>query len=700
MNKRHALFLTAVLGMAHAQAQAAPSTAGTGTPTVTAINTVQTAYRDASLTSAPITVNVGRYVGPLSDFLASIAKAAGYEIIYDFNVDALALINGEIVYGTGGASGTPGGATNSTYATPVGKPAELAAKPVVHSFINKPFNEVWPLLMDVYELNYRLVRVGNGNIIRISQRQQQLAVRLNFLTAADALAKAKEFFGEAQYTEDPVLDVGGKPVIGSDGKPMMRRRFDGYRLPDDMKLIADSVNSRIIVGGNSDKLGKVRAFIDTIDIAPLPVPVTSAAPTRKVTYRIQGDADIVTRFLNEQYRDIKISSYGDGVLLLEGGDDQVGSAINLLGNIDRPRPVVVSTPQTVQRVFQLVNASAEEVKATLEGTLARDLSADSAGEPLPNVPVTATDANGNTTVVSVPNALGKTANQGAATAQASQTPASTQQATLIADKRTNSLIVRGTAEQVAQIAELIPQLDQVVPQINVQVRIQEVNERALQSLGLNWRATFGGFNVAVTGGTGLAATFNPTQSFLGFNIFPTLTALETQGLTRRVYDGNVTMQSGQRSLSATGGAQNASSGAAASVKSGGRLEINIPSAAGNIVRQIDYGLNLDFFSPQVAPDGTITLRIRGQVNQPATAITADSLPNLIDFTNSEAQSTITFKNGQTVLMSGLLGSTEISNRSGVPFLSSLPVVGAAFGEKRTEKTQSQLLVIITGTVVK
>lgn len=250
------------------------------------------------------------------------------------------------------------------------------------------------------------------------------------------------------------------------------------------------------------------------------------------------------------------------------------------------------------------------------------------------------------------------------------------------------------------MAELIPQLDQVVPQINVQVRIQEVNERALQSLGLNWRATFGGFNVAVTGGTGLAATFNPTQSFLGFNIFPTLTALETQGLTRRVYDGNVTMQSGQRSLSATGGAQNASSSAAASVKSGGRLEINVSSAAGNIVRQIDYGLNLDFFSPQVAPDGTITLRVRGQVNQPATPITADSLPNLIDFTNSEAQSTITFRNGQTVLMSGLLGSTETSSSSGVPFLSSLPGIGAAFGEKRNEKTQSQLLVIITGTVVK
>ncbi|WP_368493226.1 type II secretion system protein GspD [Deinococcus sp.] len=383
----------------------------------------------------------------------------------------------------------------------------------------------------------------------------------------------------------------------------------------------------------------------------------------------------------------------------------MNSALALLGQVDKPLPVIPvdSGPKTVQKVFQLVNASAEEVKATLEGTLARDLTNAAATEPLPNVPVTATDANGNTTVVSVPNAMAQVANQGtAAQGQSAQTAAaaSTQQATLIADKRTNTLIVRGTPEQVAQIAELVPQLDQVVPQVNVQVRIQEITKEASNSLGLNWRASFGGFNVAV-GGNGLQGTFNPTQSFVGFNIFPTLRTLESQNLTRTVYDGNVTMQSGQRSLASTGGAQNASSAAAASIKSGGRLELNIPSPAGNIVRQIDYGLNLDFFDPQVAPDGSITLRVRGQVNNLKTAVAAGAeLPNNLDFANSEAQSTITFKSGQTVLMSGLLSTNNTDTRSGVPFLSTLPVVGGAFGEQTKRKRETQLLIIVTGTIVK
>ena len=186
---------------------------------------------------------------------------------------------------------------------------------------------------------------------------------------------------------------------------------------------------------------------------------------------------------------------------------------------------------------------------------------------------------------------------------------------------------------------------------------------------------------------------------MGFNLGPTLTALENQGMTKRVYDGAVSMQSGQRSLTSASGADNASSNAAASIKSGGRVELTIPSTSGNIIRQIDYGVNLDFFSPQVSPDGTITLRVRGQINEPATPLPTTGVPNILSFTNSEAQSTITFKSGQTVLMSGLMSTNETSSTVGVPILSSIPLIGAAFGKQSTNRTQTQLLVVITGTVV-
>lgn len=470
-----------------------------------------------------------------------------------------------------------------------------------------------------------------------------------------------------------------------------------------------NATSQLVLNGPAAQVEAALALLGQIDRNPAAAAASSA---NQQVYSVRTDQAAIVEFLRAQYPELRVTPVGTtGQLLLSGSAEQLASATTLLGQVDtRPNAVV-----TVQRIFQLVNASAEEVKATLEGTLASQAAnagagtgagtaAPAAGSALPNVPITGTDANGNPTVVTVPNVAAQQATQAAVQNQNAQAgaqaapAASALQATLIADVRTNKLIVRGTPEQVAQVAELVTQLDQVVPQVNVQVRIQEVSERALNSLGLNWRVNFGGFNVAV-GGNGLAASFNPTQSFLGFNVFPTLNALENQGLTRTIYDGNVTMQSGQRSLSSTGGTQNVSNNAAASVKSGGRLEISIPSTSGNIVRQIDYGLNLDFFNPQVAPDGTVTVRVRGQVNQPRTSIPTDRLPNLIDFSNSEAQSTITFRNGQTVLMSGLLGVNEVTSTAGVPVLSRLPVIGAAFGNTSTTKTQTQLLVIITGTVV-
>jgi type II secretory pathway component GspD/PulD (secretin) len=170
-----------------------------------------------------------------------------------------------------------------------------------------------------------------------------------------------------------------------------------------------------------------------------------------------------------------------------------------------------------------------------------------------------------------------------------------------------------------------------------------------------------------------------------------------------VYDGAITMQSGQRSLGSGTSTQNASGSAAATIKSGGRLELNIPSTAANVApiqKQIDYGVNLDFFDPQVAPDGTITMRVRGQINDLRTTITADTVPNLLQFVNSEAQTTLTFKNGETLLLSGLLKTTESTNRDGVPFLSTIPVIGGLFGREATKREQTQLLVVITGTVVK
>jgi type IV pilus assembly protein PilQ len=742
--KRHALLLTAALGMAAAQtptltvpASPLPGAAATSGLPRTA---------DAQLTSASVSFDLRRAGSDLSTMLLALAKSAGYEIILEPSVEAM-------LQASSTASGTPGNA---------GAASPAAAARVTYNFVNKPFNQVWPLVLDIYGLSYETLRIGDKPVLRVSAKPIQKIVTLprtlsaplverqlklsfgSLKTVSNSQSNADTAQGASTSTpqttrEDILLDSQTMRIVAEPSSNSVIIRGTNQEVAQVERLLAELVAvqpqalqalptsppqdiQRIytVKGGQADVTALLAAQYPNLKVTPVgqtgrlvitgpqtqidtalalleqvdrPAPAAPSVSSGRSIYSVKGQQADLVALLAAQHPELKVAPVGQtGQLVITGPQPQIDAALTLLGQVDRAAPPAQAGPQTVQRVFQLVNASAEEVKATLEGTLAREVTPE---KPLANVPVNATDANGNAITVTVPTTNTSTAQD----AQTAAQPAPTNAATIIADKRTNTLIVRGTAAQVAQIADLVPSLDQVVPQINVQVRIQEINETAARTLGMDWKVNFGGFNVNLGGG-GLGATFDPTRSLVGFNVFPTLQALESQGFTKRVYDGNITMQSGQRSLGTGTNSQNASAGAAASIKSGGRLEINIPSSAGNIEKQIDYGLNLDFFEPQVAPDGTVTLRVRGQVNNVAGALPTTALPNLLNFTNSEAQSTITFKSGQTVLMSGLLGTSETRSTDGVPFLSSLPVIGAAFSKQTTNRTQTQLLVIITGSVVK
>ena len=316
MNKRHVLLLTAVLSMA-----ALPVSSAQTSGQIPAISTKP----DAQLSNRSISVNTGSYSGPLSVLLTAVAKAAGYDVVFNFNVDALALIDGAIV--TNSAAGTSGQSASTAYSSAVGKPTELAAKPIVFNFTQRPFNEVWPLLMDVYELQYEVVKIGNGDVIRIGQRPAQLAVPLKFITAKYAEQKALEFFGKPSYNELPIYDNNGKIVDKV-------RQFDRYILDSQtMRILADVENNRLIAGGTTEETSKIRSFIATIDLPKQTNPVT---PQATVVYVSQSSPADVNSVLKSQFPDLKVTPVGQTPqLIITGVKAQVDDALAILKQVDK-----------------------------------------------------------------------------------------------------------------------------------------------------------------------------------------------------------------------------------------------------------------------------------------------------------------------------------------------------------------------------
>jgi type II secretory pathway component GspD/PulD (secretin) len=273
------------------------------------------------------------------------------------------------------------------------------------------------------------------------------------------------------------------------------------------------------------------------------------------------------------------------------------------------------------------------------------------------------------------------AGEGGAEGAAVNAPAQQEKAkpTIIADPRTNSLIITAPAEVQEQMAVLIAELDTPQPQINVQVRIQEMTRTAGETLGIDWSAGLGNFAFKTLEDS-VSFIFDAQKAISGLNIGATLDALERQGLSRRVDDANVTVLNNGR----------------VRLQSGGIIYVLIPGVDANIERTIPYGIVLEI-SPRLNNEGKIVIGVSARLDLlPPEGIQDRSLLNL---STRNVQTTVTVEPGQTVLLGALFTNQATSSTRGVPILSTIPIIGTAFNKTETNKSDGELLLVLTADTV-
>lgn len=387
-----------------------------------------------------------------------------------------------------------------------------------------------------------------------------------------------------------------------------------------------------------------------------PAPMAVADPNAEVVarfYRVNNAPADVAIIIRQAVPGVEVTELESvNSIAVRGSQAQQDEVQAVLSQFDRAASD--GTP-SVLRIYSLANAKASVLAEVLQSSgIERSIaSADSAQE----------GAQGLTSLSNV---------------QVSDEKAFT----VVADDRTNTLIVTATPDVQAQIADLIPSLDVPQPQVNVQVRIQEVTSRAANNLGINLSAGFGNFAATLLD-TGLNFIFDAQNAITGLNLGAVLDTLESQGLSRRVDDGNMTVLN-----NGTG-----------SMKSGGRIEITYPGGEGEIeTRTIEFGVILDI-TPRISSDGRIIMDIAAEVSDLLTPFNEGGIPERIDFSERTINSTVTLEPGQTVLLGGLLQSEFSQTETGLPIVSDLPVVGNLFRDTQLEDTSSELLLIVTASVV-
>jgi type II secretory pathway component GspD/PulD (secretin) len=391
-------------------------------------------------------------------------------------------------------------------------------------------------------------------------------------------------------------------------------------------------NDIVVVGTPADI-----AKLEPQKEASTPDGPTSSAPLVQRFYRVNNKAADVAKLVQQAVPGAQIEVIGSlNVISVRGTQKQQDQVAATLAQFDKAAQQVTLE----QRVYPLSNAKAEDLAKVLQqsGVIGAQ---------------STTSASGGTTTTSQQTAFN-----------------------VVADARTNSLIVTAPADLQAQIAKLIPKLDKAQKQVNVQVRIQAIDTTTAQKLGINLSAGLGNFATTLLNGT-LNFIFDAQKAISGLNIGATLDTLEKQGLSKRVDDSNLTMLNNQ-----TG-----------TITSGGTLTIP-PQVQGAQAITINYGVTINV-TPQIANDGRITLNVIATVSD---LTTAPGDPQ-VNISNRSVSSTVTVEPGQTIVLGGLLENAVTKDKQGVPILSSIPLIGSLFSTTSTNVKNSDLLLVINAMTI-
>lgn len=269
---------------------------------------------------------------------------------------------------------------------------------------------------------------------------------------------------------------------------------------------------------------------------------------------------------------------------------------------------------------------------------------------------------------------------------------------------------------VGEDTKVLSRLKTATPlQVNLQVRIVEVSRGFAKNIGVNV-ASFdgsGGFKFGVaqgrgagtqyapfgglfTGGTtasegqslltqGTGTTLGLAGRLLGLDLLGSIDLGETIGQVTTLANPNLTALSGETATFLAGG------------------EIPIPLAQGLGAVGIEYkqyGVSLAY-TPTVLSDGRISLRVRPEVSQldysNAVNLGGTRVPGL---TTRRAETTLELGSGQSMMIGGLLSNNSNNSVAKTPFLGDLPILGALFRSNSFQRSETELVIIITPYLVK
>ena len=293
------------------------------------------------------------------------------------------------------------------------------------------------------------------------------------------------------------------------------------------------------------------------------------------------------------------------------------------------------------------------------------------------------------------------------------------QAKIIADQRSNSLLIFATQADMEKIKAVVAKLDVLLSQVLIESVIMDVGLTHSWNLGVSAAqnpTTFSPGHPNVIGGGGMnnGQTFSDflNSSRLGHQFAPAPSRSSLPGGLS--YFGNigpnwdVALQAAaadsttsviQRPRIQTSQAKPASFfvGQTVPYVTGSTYG----SAYGNSssYSQLSVGVSLDV-TPFINPDGLVVMDINQEIDDLNGYTTIENVGNVPNTTKRTLSSEIAVRDRDTIILGGFVRSDKSKSKSGVPLLMDIPILGNLFTSRSDSKDRSETIVMIRPTVLK
>lgn len=271
-----------------------------------------------------------------------------------------------------------------------------------------------------------------------------------------------------------------------------------------------------------------------------------------------------------------------------------------------------------------------------------------------------------------------------------------------ADERSNTLVVMDTKRKLEDVAAVVKAFDQKDKEVLIEAKIVQVTLNNAHKMGIDWEAVVqrshdwtlkSAFDLLTkdsdgkitSGGSVSVGTFADDQ----YEVL--LEALDTVGETNVLSSPRITTLNNKEAKILVGSSEPYVTSQTTTTSSG-------PTTTAESVTFIEVGIKL-YVTPQIHDDDFITMNIKPEISEVTERIATGSQNEIPVVQTSEAETTVTVKNGVTLVIGGLMKDYAAKDVKRVPLLGDIPLLGYAFRSESESTEKTELVIFLKPTII-